>query len=287
MSVSRPLLRYLGGKWRLAPWIIAHFPPHEFYTEAFAGSASVLLRKPRCANEILNDMDGEVVSLFRVLRSDRAQDLIRAVALTPFCRRHFEEAYEPADDPVEAARRLIFRSFAGHGGALAIQRRPTGFRAVNKKSGSPPASPWRSYPDALAEIVERLRGVVIENRPAVELLTSQDHPKALHYVDPPYLAETRTAKKHLGMPHHRYNFEMSEAHHHELLAVLRTLKGRVVLSGYASDLYDETLKDWWRRERETHSDGGHDRTEVIWMNFDPAAAPPPHGLFADCKAAAA
>lgn len=107
MTVSRPALRYLGGKWMLAPWIIQHFPPHQIYVEPFGGAASVLLRKPRVHAEIYNDLDGDVVNLFRVLRDPQAAaDLIDRIALTPYSRAEFVASYEPTAEPVEWARRL-------------------------------------------------------------------------------------------------------------------------------------------------------------------------------------
>ena len=278
-DLCRPLLRYFGGKWRLAPWIISHFPPHKTYVEPFGGSASVLLRKPRSNGEIYNDLDNEVFNLFSVLRSDRADDLIRAVALTPFSRADFDLAYQPAEDPIESARRLIVRSFFGYGGALSIQRRPTSFRSVNKLAGNPPAAPWLNYPDALAGIVFRLQGVVIENRPALRVLTDHDGSNTLFYVDPPYPHETRSQKMQGGQPHHRYRHEMSTDDHQELLAALKGLSGKVVISGYDCPLYAAELRDWHRATRETTGDKGTKRTEILWLNFDPRGCAPPSGLF--------
>ena len=277
--VSRPLLRYLGGKWRLASWIISHFPPHDAYVEPFGGAASVLLRKPRAHQEIYNDLDDDLVTLFRVLRSDDADRLIRAVALTPFSRAEFDLAHETTTDPVEAARRLIVRSFMGHGGQLAILRRPTAFRSVNRKSGNAPVLPWANYPLALGAIVERLRGVTIESRPAIEVMRAQDRPGVLHYVDPPYISATRSQKTEAGQLHHRYRHEMDDERHAELLDVLHDLTGKVVISGYGHPLYEDRLAGWFRSEMQTHADGGQKRTEVLWMNFDPAETPPPAGLF--------
>src|SRR5262245_58814798 len=108
----RPVLRYHGGKWRLAPWIIEHFPEHRIYVEPYGGGASVLLRKSRAFAEVYNDLDGDVVNVFRVLR-DRASAaaLIRAIELTPWARDEFRLSYRPASDPVERARRTIARAF--------------------------------------------------------------------------------------------------------------------------------------------------------------------------------
>lgn len=104
--VTRPVLRYHGGKWRLAPWIIQHFPPHRTYVEPYGGAASVLMRKPRSYAEVYNDLDGEVCSLFRVLREPAsAVELRRLVALTPFARDEFALSYVPSPDPIEYGAR--------------------------------------------------------------------------------------------------------------------------------------------------------------------------------------
>src|SRR4051812_1578874 len=116
IAPTRPVLRYHGGKWRIAPWIIEHFPPHLMYVEPFAGAASVLLRKPRVDFEVYNDLDTDVVNVFRVLRDPAAaSQLAEQLSLTPWSRREFEVSYEISDDPVERARRTLIRSFMGHG----------------------------------------------------------------------------------------------------------------------------------------------------------------------------
>jgi len=158
-QLTRPLLRWHGGKWRLAPWVIQHFPPHGIYVEPFGGAASVLLRKLRARAEVWNDLDGTLVNLFRVLRSERAGELIRALALTPFAREEYEDASEVAGDPVEEARRLVVRSFMGHGSDSSNRAVSSGFRKSTTRHGSIPAEDWANHPPALRAIVERLRGV--------------------------------------------------------------------------------------------------------------------------------
>ena len=258
-EVTHPVLRWHGGKWRLAPWIIAHFPDHEIYVEPFGGGGSVLLRKCPVTCEVWNDLDGDAVNLFRVLRSDRAGELVEALRLTPFSRVEFRDAYLPSDDPVERARRLVIRSFQGF--STNGHAKPTGFRSKGIRAGGLPQHAWGSYPDALALIIERLRaGVIIESEPALDVMARYDGESCLHYVDPPYLDETR------GRGATRYAHEMTDADHAELLAFLRTLTGMVVLSGYPSPLYDSALHDWHRVERAALADGARERTEVLWIN---------------------
>lgn len=280
----RPALRYHGGKWRLAPWIISHFPPHRIYVEPFGGAASVLLRKPRSYAEIYNDLASEIVNLFVVLRSERRDELIEALRLTPFAREEFEESYLPSDDDCEMARRLVIRSFMGFGSDGHNVAVRTGFRAASNRSGTTPAHDWANFPPALAAVAERFVGVVIENRPAVDVMRQHDCADALHYVDPPYMPATRSQKsRKTGDRYHAYTHEMTAEDHAELLPVLCSLAGAVVLSGYPSSIYDDALTGWLRVERAALADGAQKRTEVLWLNqrasrlvqasmFDPRAA---------------
>lgn len=268
----RPLLRWHGGKYLLAPWIIAHLPAHDCYVEPYGGAASVLLQKPRVKGEVYNDLDKGVVNLFRVVRDpESAAALIRLLELTPFAREEFEESYKPTDDPIEAARRLIARSFMGFGSDGHNVEVKTGFRANSRRSGTTPAQDWANYPPALAAIIQRLQGVVIENRPALDVMAQHDGPDTLHYVDPPYLPSTRSQKSRRSkLRYHAYSHEMTLDDHVQLLFFLCDLKGMVVLSGYPSPIYDEALGEGWRRvERVALADGARPRVEVLWIN--PAA----------------
>lgn len=263
-TVTRPVLRYHGGKWKLAPWIISHFPEHRVYVEPFGGAASVLLRKPRSYAEVYSDLDGEIVNLFRVLRNpSQARELIRLIRLTPFAREEFELSYLADGDPIEQARRTIVRSFMGFGSAAATGQ-PTGFRGDSNRSGTTPAHDWAHYPDCLRYIIERMAGVVVENKPASEIMFHYDKPECLHYVDPPYVMDTRSQKKRT---HSAYRFEMTDDQHRELATVLRGLHGNVIISGYACPLYDDELyPDWQRVERAAHADGARERVEVLWLS---------------------
>lgn len=270
-QLRRPVMRYLGGKWRMAPWIISHLPQHRVYVEPFGGAASVLLRKPRPAlggGECYNDLDGSVVNLFRVLQEpSQAEELARRVSLTPFAREEYDLAFRAARCPVERARRLIVRSYMGHGSSSAVSTRQTGFRAsmINRK-GALPANERPGLPDALLAVRDRLQGVLIERRPAMMLIDRYDTPDTLLYLDPPYMPSTRSAKKRGGQAFHAYAHEMTEDDHAQLLCRACSFSGMVAISGYASDLYDTILSDWTRDEFQTHADGALKRTEVLWRN---------------------
>lgn len=282
---TRPVLRWHGGKWKLAPWILLHFPPHRIYTEAFGGAASVLVRKAPSFSEVYNDLDGEVVNLFQVLRRpEDAARLIELLRLTPFARGEFESSYEDIDEPIERARRLVVRSFMGFGSDAPNKDLRTGFRAQSSQSGRSPEKDWLNYPDALAITVNRLRSVVVERRPAIEIITKNDAADTLHYVDPPYMPETRSAKSGRGrLKYHAYAHEMTAQDHAELLEVLRNVAGMVVLSGYPAPLYEDALSDWRRVQIAALADGARARTEVLWINPQANAALAPadqHDMFA-------
>jgi DNA adenine methylase len=265
-EVKRPILRYHGGKWMLAPWIIEHMPAHRVYTESFVGAGSVLMRKPRAQMvEICNDLDGELVNVFRVLRDiEQAERLKQLLLHTPYARAEFELSYEPSSDPVEQARRTVVRSFLGFGSDSASGAQ-SGFRANGNRQNTHPSRDWVNYPKAIEAFTDRLAGVVLESRDACDIISQHDAPTTLHYCDPPYVHSTRsTAVVREGKG---YRHEMSDADHVKLAETLHAVEGMVILSGYANDLYDRELyANWPRIEREAHADGALDRVEVLWLN---------------------
>lgn len=236
------------------------FPEHRIYIEPFGGAASVLLRKKRSYAEIYNDLDGEVVNLFRILREPQAAgELERMIRYTPFARDEFLGAYEYTDDRMEQARRLVIRAFMGFGSNA--HTRVTGFRASSNRSGTTPAHDWANWPDAIKGMTERLAGVVIENRLAIDVIRHHDAAGALIYCDPPYVHETRCPGQLKN-----YNYEMTNEQHAELADVLRSVQGAVVLSGYRCDLYDSLYSDWRRIDKNAFADGARSRTESLWIN---------------------
>jgi len=184
--------------------------------------------------------------------------------LTPFARDEYRESFDFSDDPMEQARRTVIRSMMGFGSNALCREIKSGFRSNSNRSGTIPAHDWSNYPDVLRQIIERLKGVVIENKDAMEVSLQHDSIETLHYLDPPYVHSTRSSKMH---GHHGYNFEMSEEQHREMAEIARELKGIVIISGYECELYsDELFADWYREERASLADGALDRTEVLWMN---------------------
>ncbi|MFW1788025.1 DNA adenine methylase [Acinetobacter pittii] len=264
--MNHPLIRYHGGKFRLAAWVISHFPNHTCYTEAFGGAAGVLLQKPRAYAEVYNDLDGEIVNLFRVLRNeDQRNKLIEQLVFTPYSRDDFQEAWEPCEDPIEKARRLIIRAQMGFGSAGATKG-ITGFRIDTKRAYGTAQSLWVTYPNHLAIVGQRLSGVLIENRPAIQVLQDHDDSETLHYVDPPYVHDTRYSGAKTGRV---YRHEMSDQDHEELLKVLLELEGKVIVSGYPSEIYNDYLDKWKRVDTNARISSGRGtdvRTECLWIS---------------------
>jgi len=268
---KRPALRYHGGKWRLAPWIVSCLPAdHDSYIEPFGGSAAVLLRKPRSKIEVYNDLDGEVVNFFRMLR-ERPEELIRAIYWTPFAQAEQRLSYEPCDDPTEAARRLYVRSYMTISGPTAQwnagwRRQKKMSRGRNGFSGMKPAATSFMEIEHLYQIAERLRGVFIEQADALELIRRYDNPRAVFYVDPPYVAATRKRMKDSA-----YRYEMTDDQHRQLAAALHDCRGMVVLSGYDNPIYRELFGRWPRLDRQARTNGNAPGTvtESLWLN--PAA----------------
>lgn len=245
---------------------MSFFPPHRVYVEPYGGAASVLLQKPPAESEIYNDLDGEVVNVFQVLRDpDSAKVLRERLILTPFARVEFEMAYEPANEKIERARRTIIRSFMGFGSASFNSAHATGFRVyVGTNRQRRPHQDWVSYPPQLSAFVERLQGVIIESRPALDVILRHQTDETLFYVDPPYPLSTRGAVSGVRQ---KYRFEMSEEDHIALADVMHSVKGMVIISGYSCDLYNLDLyAGWERHEKETMADGANPRTEVLWIN---------------------
>lgn len=264
--VGSPAIRYHGGKFRLAPWIMNFFPPHTTYVEPFGGAAGVLLQKQRSYAEVYNDLDGDIVNFFRVLRvPDLRRQLLELVSLTPYARADFDEAWEETNDPVERARRTAIRAQMGFGSAGATKG-ATGFRIDTRRAYGTAQHLWAEYPQAIAAVGQRFQGVLIENRPAIEVMQQHDRNDTLHFVDPPYLLSTRVLQAN-GKGYYRH--EMTDADHRELLQVLLELEGMVVVSGYDSDLYNDMLAGWETFQTKSRISAGRGtalRTEVVWIN---------------------
>lgn len=241
------------------------FPEHHTYVEPFGGGAGVLLQKPRSESEVYNDLDNEIVNVFRVLQDESlSAQLMKLLKLTPYARSEFDLSYEDTDNPVENARRVLIRSHMGFGLAGVIKHR-TGFRLDSARKYGGAAHLWAEYPGQVKAFCERLQGVLIENRPSTDVLRNHDRPNTLFFVDPPYLHSERV----MGGNSRYYNHEMTDDEHVELISQLASLEGMVILSGYDNELYADLLTGWQQHKTTARISAGRGtgiRTECVWLN---------------------
>lgn len=258
---------YYGAKQRLARRIVETLPPHSAWVEGFCGSAALTLAKKPVPIEVINDRDGQIVNLFEQLRNN-TEALCRAVALTPYARKEFEFAREPEEglEPLEQARRFLVATMMTVNATIGSPSCGFSFSQSYAREGKEArVNRWYNLPERLEKVVERLRGVRVENRDACELLKMfADRPATLMYLDPPYYTKRD----------HGYVIDANDRQFHlDLLNECQKAKCMLLISGYRNDLYDEILtseKGWTNLAIKTHTRDttGKDypRIEVLWMN---------------------
>lgn len=212
--MTQRILHYPGSKWRIAQWIIEQMPPHETYVEPFFGSGAVFFNKPPSVVETINDLDSQIVNLFRVLR-DHPYDLARMIEYTPLAREEYYESYDKTGDQLEDARRFLIRCWQAIGGKTTDR---TGWRAIVSANGPKVAREWQTLPDRILSVADRLKDAQIEHKPAIDILDRYKRDTVLVYADPPYIIDTRT-KRH-------YEHEMTLDDHVDLLDTLNDHPGR-------------------------------------------------------------
>ena len=258
---------YYGAKQRLASQIVASLPPHNAWVEAFCGSAALTLAKSAAPIEVINDLNGHIVNLFRQLRS-HSEALCKAVALTPYAAQEFEESHNTNGKmpPLEKARRFLIRTMMTVNGTVDGTRSGFSFsQSYSREEREARVNRWYNLPERIDSIVGRLRNVRIEQRDARELLRMfSDRPATLVYLDPPYFTKRE----------HGYVIDANDRDFHtELLEICLEAKCMILLSGYDNKLYQEMLVrngGWSKKTIKTHTRDttGKDyaRTEVLWMN---------------------
>lgn len=269
-----PPLKWHGGKHYLAARIVAIMPPHTHYVEPYAGGLAVLLAKsPDGVSEVVNDVDGRLTNFWKVLQDEEMFAAFHRLAeATPFSELEWQRARHSGaalrkhltrNEMIQEATAffvLCRQSLAGRMKGFATLSRSRTRRNMNEQ-----ASAWITAVDGLPSVHARLRRVVVLDRPAVQVIRSEDSENTIFYLDPPYLKETRSVPD-------VYGFEMSRADHCELLDLVRTVRGKVMLSGYPSTLYDDALGDWNRRTFDLPNNAAAGKskareTEVLWCNF--------------------
>ncbi|MBE0448772.1 MAG: DNA adenine methylase [Actinobacteria bacterium] len=258
----KPVLRYPGAKWTLAKWICDHLPEHITYLEPFFGSGAVFFSKERSKIETINDIDANVINLFRVIR-ETPDELARLIDATPWSREEYNASINKTGDPVEDARRFLVRCWMARAADYDRNGKSGWRNNTIKPQGSFKPDTWRKLPERILSITDRLKQVQIEMQPAIELIPRYNAESVLIYADPPYPLSTRCGAM--------YAHEMTDEDHIELLDALDAHPGPVVLSGYSCDLYNDRLSHWMTRTARAVADGGKQAVEVLWLNGKAAA----------------
>lgn len=273
MAAKNIAFGWYGGKYSHLDWLLPLLPYTQHYCEPFGGSAAVLLNRNPSPVETYNDMDGELVNFFRVLREQK-EALLEAIGLTPFSREELRIAVnsEPAElTELERARRFFVRARQVRTGLAqtASEGRWAHCKLTSRAGMAGAVSRWLGSVEGLAEIAQRLLRVQIENAPALEVIRRYDSPETLFYCDPPYVHESRADI-------HAYAYEMTDREHRELANVLHQITGKVALSGYHCPLMRELYADWnyieapLKKAHSTNTSADHnkqERTEVLWVNY--------------------
>ena len=260
----RTVLKYPGSKWNIAPRLVELIPEHHSYVEPFFGSGAVLFNKPVSDIETINDLDHDVVNLFRCIQED-AERLSRMVMTTPFSREKYEDTYKldvwelmMPDEPYHKALRFLIQCWQGHG--FRTNGSKVGWKNdVQGRERAYALWNWYRLPEWIIDIAERLRMVQIENRPAVEVIERFNYSNVFMYIDPPYVLGTRAQKQ--------YRHEMLDQDHEELLKVLLKSRAKIMISGYESEMYNDYLVGWEKKHFSSCAETGKPRTETVWMNY--------------------
>lgn len=253
------ILKYPGAKWRIANWIIEHIPEHHSYVEPYFGSGAVFFNKSPSNIETINDIDGDVVNFFRVVR-ESVDELAYKIFMTPYARAEYERSYEGSEKTdIDKAVAFCIKINMSHGYRCNAK---SGWKNdVQGRERSYAVQVWNKLPEIIMQAAARLKEVQIEQRPALDIIKRFNHPKCLIYCDPPYLLETRNSSK-------QYNFEMSDKDHEDLLNTVLESKSKIIISGYESGLYNDALKNWRKKTGYSLTQSLRKAKEVIWMNYD-------------------
>lgn len=262
----KAVFRYPGSKWSLSQWIISFFPEgyeKMVYLEPFVGSGAVFFNKIPGAVETINDLESDIVNIFRVLR-EQPEDLKRVLQLTPYSREEYDLSFVPCDNPLEKARRFMVRTTQAIGAKMDGK---CGWRNHKQMKIGGTACKWAGIADTIDAAVFRLRGdtthlVQIEHMDALRLIERYNSPDVLMYLDPPYVRSSRKSGR-------LYTHEMDDAEQIKLLELINKSRAKIVLSGYQSDLHDQFLYGWKSYSAMSQTTSGQMAKETIWLNYEP------------------
>jgi DNA adenine methylase len=259
------VLKYPGSKWSTAKWIISNFPANYekmTYLEPYFGSGAVFFNKKRSVIETINDLDGNVVNLFKVIR-ENPEELSRLIEFTPWSREEYRRSYEMAGESLEDARRFLVRMWQAIG---AKSSDSTGWRNNIKGNNGNLNQFALRLPGNILEVSSRLKHtrqslVQIENQPALQLIHRHRQKNVLIYLDPPYVRSTRSGRI--------YKHEMTDDDQVALLQEIKGHPGLIIISGYDNDLYNNILEGWKKFKYKVLTEAGNSAVETIWMNYEP------------------
>ena len=257
----RKILKYPGSKWRLSDELVKMIPDHHTYCEPYAGSMALLFTKEPSPIEIVNDLDSDVVNLFRCIQQD-SERLARLVMTTPYSREVYDAQFQESEyeSRYQRAAGFLIKCWQGHGFRTCGGK--VGWKNdVHGRERAYALWNWYRLPEWIIDVAERLRMVQIEHRPAMEVIQRFDYGDVFMYLDPPYLLGTRARKQ--------YKHEMTDEDHEEILQVILRSKAKIMISGYESELYETYLKDWKRMEFRGAAEHGGTRKEIVWTNYRP------------------
>lgn len=267
MKQIRPIVKYHGGKGRIFQWIVPYIPHHRIYCEPFGGAASVLLNKSRAEWEIYNDLEYTIFNLMKVVRDNLPEFLskVNQIKYEPEVYDHYKSIYLSDTfyelDSIDQAIATYVSKRMSRGGLCGT------FCWSNRIYSSGPAEShcWNTSLLNIPAISERLQGVIIHNNDSLEVMKKVDHEDAFFYLDPPYVHSTRFSKN-------LYYHEMNEVQHQILISLVKTMKGKIAISGYQSELYEKELREWRCQKKDVANHSSHEgtkdrKTECLWINF--------------------
>lgn len=249
------VLKYPGSKSRIAKWIVSFIPEHDVYLEPFFGGGAIFFNKKPSRIETINDLSAEVYNYFKVLR-DNPEELIHLLSITPYGREEYNTSFDESIDNIERARTFAVRCCQGFG---CSNKYKNGFRSSIGAKSPRTTTFWNNFPETLEKASKRLLQAQIENQDALKLIERYNKEEVFIYADPPYPLNTR--KNYL------YEFEMTNNEHIKLLELLKKHKGKVMISSYENELYDEMLKGWEKVFKNTTAENSLKRVEVLYMNY--------------------
>ena len=264
---ARAAFGYYGCKQKVSSKMLEFLPPHNCWLELFCGSAAITLAKKAAPIEIINDIDGNIVNVFRQLRNSPTE-LISSIEFTPYAREEFLQTRNDNEtqSDLERARRFLVEAMMSINGVLAGNKGGFSYSNSYSRSGKEArVNRWKNFPKRLKDVGDRLRDVRIENLDAIKLLEKfVNRPATLVYIDPPYLIERNSG----------YVNDAKESEFHEkLLELCNRAKCMILISGYDNPVYEEFLSPMsgWQKEiictHTTPASGKKlHREEVVWIN---------------------